>query len=182
MTCIVWIKNKDTVLIWWDSAGVFWNNLTIRKDNKVFQVWNFIFGCTSSFRMIDILKYSFIPPELWQKSIEEYMATDFVDEIRKVFKEKWYTEINNNRENWWKFLVWTIFNWEPRLFTIDWDFQIWESLFNCSAIWCWEEYALGCLYNEKGDDIKKSCENALKTAEYFSTWVVWPFNYVELWT
>ena len=71
MTCIVGYLDKKTkkVTIGGDSAGVAGLDITIRKDEKVFKVDNFIIGCTSSFRMIQLLRFSFKPPEIKQKNI-----------------------------------------------------------------------------------------------------------------
>ncbi len=74
-----------------DSAGIDDNNdLMQRKDSKVFILKKqFIIGFTSSFRMGQILKYSFDPPEHPSgMGVEKYMNTLFVDEVRKVFKDK----------------------------------------------------------------------------------------------
>ena len=55
MTCIVGLIHEDKVYIGADSAGAANGNITIRKDKKVFKVGEFIFGCTSSFRMIQLI-------------------------------------------------------------------------------------------------------------------------------
>lgn len=63
MTCIVGLKHKDKVYIGGDSLGA--NTAfqkTVRADEKVFQKDDMIFGFTSSFRMGQILRYSFFPP------------------------------------------------------------------------------------------------------------------------
>lgn len=61
MTCIVEIVEKDRVYIGGDSAGVSDLDITMRKDVKVFRVGDFVFGCTSSFRMMQIIRFSFKP-------------------------------------------------------------------------------------------------------------------------
>ena len=58
MTYIVWFldKKQKKVIIGGDSAGVAGLNITVRKDVKVFEVGEFVIGCTSSFRMMQIIK------------------------------------------------------------------------------------------------------------------------------
>ena len=181
MTCIVWIVDGKDVLIWWDSAWVAWTNIIIRKDPKVFKVWEFIFWCTSSFRMINILRFSFNPPKRkeWQ-DIYEYMCTDFVDAIRSTFKDKGYMEIDKHQESWGSFLVWVRDGKQWRLFNIEWDFQVGESVSNYNACWCWVYYALWSLFSDNSINTKNRCENALKSAAHFSWGVEWPFNFISL--
>jgi len=62
MTCIVGLVENGKVYIGGDSAGVAGLDITTRKDEKVFQKENMIFGFTSSFRMGQILRYSFKNP------------------------------------------------------------------------------------------------------------------------
>ena len=59
MTIIVGLVTKAGVLMGADSAGVCGYELTIRKDKKIYQVDDFLFGYTTSFRMGQLLGYSF---------------------------------------------------------------------------------------------------------------------------
>lgn len=92
MTCIVGYLDKKTkkVTIGGDSAGSSSNRVTIRKDVKVFKNDDFVIGCTSSFRMIQLLRFSFKPPEIKLKDIYEYMCTDFINVVRNCFKDGGY--------------------------------------------------------------------------------------------
>ena len=58
MTCIVGMLNKGKVIIGADSAGVSGLDVQIRKDPKVFITGEFVIGCTTSFRMIELLQFS----------------------------------------------------------------------------------------------------------------------------
>lgn len=60
MTCIVGIidKKQNNVLIVGDSCESNGSENSIRKDAKVFANDDFIFGCTTSFRMIQLLRFS----------------------------------------------------------------------------------------------------------------------------
>ena len=57
MTCVIGMIKDDKVYIGADNVG---SNLSIkisRNDNKVFKKDEMIIGCTTSFRMINILQY-----------------------------------------------------------------------------------------------------------------------------
>ena len=73
MTCIVGMVDKlaKNVIIGGDSAESTNVNIFIRKDAKIFQNGNFIIGCTSSFRMIQLLRFTFKPPKIKTKDIYE---------------------------------------------------------------------------------------------------------------
>ncbi len=96
MTCIVWVDNNK-VYIGADSAGSGGWQIVTRIDTKVFKIWDFIFWCTTSFRMINILKYSFIPPKIRNtEDIYEYMCTKFINELRNSFGDWWFLEKDKN--------------------------------------------------------------------------------------
>lgn len=91
MTCIVAVKENRRLIVGGDSAGVGGYHLTVRKDPKVFFNGPFLFGITSSFRMRDLLEFSFVPPEHPKKvSDREYMATLFIDAVRSCFEKGGY--------------------------------------------------------------------------------------------
>jgi ATP-dependent protease HslVU (ClpYQ) peptidase subunit len=67
MTCIVGVNHNGNIYIGGDSAGVAGLQLQIRSDEKVFLTGDFIMGFTTSFRMGQLLRYAFSPPEHSQK-------------------------------------------------------------------------------------------------------------------
>lgn len=92
MTVIVGIISGDTVFMGADHAATGGNYQSIRKHPKVFMKGEIGIAYTSSFRMGDILEYSWTPP-VWRKdemSLDEYMRTTFIDSVRDIFKEKGY--------------------------------------------------------------------------------------------
>lgn len=175
MTCIVGYLDKKTkrVTIGADSAGVAGLDLSIRKDKKIFRNGEFIIGCTSSFRMIQLLQFRFSPPEIKCKDIYEYMCTDFVDAIRKCFRDGGFLSKDKDVESGGVFLI----GYKDRLFCIQSDFQIAENLNGMDACGCGDAYALGCLYSI-GNDVSNSdykVTKALETAANFSAGVHKPF-------
>lgn len=176
MTCIVGFVHKETkkVIIGADSAGVAGSHITMRKDTKIFKNGEFIIGCTSSFRMIQLLQFSF-KPVVHEKEIFEYMCTDFIEGVRNCFKEGGFIQKGKRGDDLGgQFLV----GFKDRLFKVDEDFQVGESLNGMDAVGCGCEFALGALHILSDMYLlpEEKVLRALKTAELFSTGVSYPFN------
>lgn len=177
MTCIVGIvTKKGKVLIGADSAGVAGLNLTVRKDRKVFRVGEFVIGGTSSFRMLQLLNYSFTPPPIPDGAdLHKYMCTLFVTALRTCFKEGGYLETDKGVEAGGVFLV----GIRGRLFEIESDFQVGENEPNFAAVGCGAAYALGNMYLNCKRKEEDTLRSALYAAAYFSAGVCEPFYLVE---
>jgi hypothetical protein len=171
MTCIAGLIDGGKVFMGSDSAGVAGYDLTLRADPKVFTNGSFLIGYTSSFRMGQLLRFKFKPPyHKPETGIDEYMMTDFIDAVRQCFKDNGYAEVKNNQETAGTFLV----GYKGRLFTIDSDYQVGESLNKFDAVGCGGVFALGSLASTTGDP-KERMQKALETAERFSAGVRGPF-------
>ena len=172
MTCIVGLVDKGTVYIGGDSAGVSEYNLTVRADRKVFKNKDFIFGFTSSFRMGQLLRHSFVPP-LHDKEVdtEKYMCTTFIDAVRQCLKEGGFAKNEMETESGGQFLV----GYQGRLFVIDSDYQVGESANNFNSIGCGQSVALGVMYATACSSANERVTLALKAAEQFSVGVRGPF-------
>lgn len=175
MTCIVGIIDKGKVIIGGDSAGVSGLNVELRKDKKVFKVGEFVIGCTTSFRMIQLLQFSFKPPKKYDDTdIFEYMCTSFVRELRRLFKEGGFAEVDKSVEKGGTFLV----GWKDRLFCIDSDFQVAEVEQGHDSVGCGASFALGALDILKSYDYEglHKVERALVVATYRSGGVRPPYT------
>lgn len=179
MTCIVGLVDSKTktVLIGADSQGTGGFTISNRKDGKVFKNGDFVMGCTSSYRMIQLLRFSLKPPHLQDKEIYEYMCTDFIDAVRKCFTDggfmqKW----TDGDQKGGTFLV----AHKDRLFKIENDFQVGELVEGYDSCGCGEEFALGSLYATKRVDKelepKERVLHALYAAAHFSAGVGSPFT------
>lgn len=91
MTCIVGLIHKQKVIIGADSAGSNGRDISRRKDPKVFKTGPFVIGCTSSFRMIQVLRFAFDPPKI-KGDLYRYMCTDFVNAVRESFESSGYLQ------------------------------------------------------------------------------------------
>mgnify|MGYP006281391987 CR=1 FL=1 len=178
MTAIVGLVDEKTgkIYLGGDSAGVDSGyRIQLRKDTKVFRNGPFLIGYTSSFRMGQLIRFSLRPARRYPETdIYEYMCTTFIEGIRGVLKEGGYTKVDNNRESGGAFLV----GYEGRLFEIQSDFQVAESLDNYNACGCGFELALSSLYTTKELEYEDPYERvllALQAAARYSGGVSAPF-------
>jgi hypothetical protein len=180
MTAIVGLIGKDkTIYIGGDSAGVAGLSLTVRKDPKVFINGSFIMGFTSSFRMGQLLHYTFEPPKHpGNMGVLKYMNTAFIDEVRKCLKDGGYAHISSNEESGGTFLV----GYRGQLFRIGSDYQVGIPYGKFDSCGCGKDLCLGSMYSTEkmGIDPKKRITIALKAAEQFSGGVRAPFLIKEL--
>lgn len=172
MTCIVGVIENGTVYIGGDSAGIGGYELTIRKDKKVFRNGDFLIGGTSSFRMLQLLRWSFTPPAHDSSTdLERYLATTFVDALRECFKAGGYAQKSNEQEEGGIFLV----GYRGRLFCLWQDYQVGEALDGYNAVGCGSEVAKGVLFATPDMQGYKRVELALKAAERHNAGVRGPF-------
>ena len=175
MTCIAaWIE-KGVVTMGGDSAGVAGYSITTRADEKVFQVGPYLIGFTTSFRMGDVLRYQFDPPEFeGGGDLRGFMVREFIPKVRAVFWDAGWTENEKGREHGGTFLVGAY----GKLFEVDSDFQVGVPRDRFSAVGCGQDIAKGAFF--AGQAMKaltpeKRVLLALAAAERFSAGVRRPF-------
>lgn len=180
MTCIVGLVQDSRVYIGGDSAGIDDNNTyDIRATPKVFVRGEFIYGCTNSFRMADILRHFFKEPPI-KGNILKYMATSYIDKLFKTFDKAHYklTENGEDADNSGPAYLVGV---RGRLFCIYGDWQVAELNRKYDAIGCGGSHALGAMYvlidTEKTPEEKIA--GALKASAQFST-IYEPFNILSV--
>ena len=172
MTCIAAVAHEGNVWIGADSAGVAGLSLMIRRDPKIYRVGDFLFGFTSSFRMGQLLGYKFTPPQHHGEwDVERYMTTAFIDALRDTLKSGGYARTNNGAEEAGTFLV----GYRGRIFRVESDYQVGESVEPFDAVGCGAEIALGALHATRDKPPADRVGAALEAAEAFSAGVRRPF-------
>jgi len=173
MTCIVGLVHDGVVYMGGDSAGVTGYDIATRADEKVFTNGDFIMGFTTSFRMGQILRYSFDPPEQSVKKDDmKYLVTDFIDNVRNAFSDAGFLSKDDGVEEGGTFL----FGYKGSLYQVDSDFQIGRPLDKFAAIGCGGQIAMGAMYASKNNpDPITRITQALEAAEAFSAGVRRPF-------
>lgn len=177
MTAIAGFCENGKVWIGGDSAGVSGWDLSVRADQKVFRNGEFLFGFTSSFRMGQLLRYSFNPPvQKERQDVCAYMVTDFVNALRDCLKSGGYARRESETESAGTFLV----GYRGRLFQIGSDYQVGEARDGYDACGCGAAISLGALFALKGKSPRERISVALEAAERHSAGVRGPFVIEEL--
>lgn len=182
MTAIVGLVHAGRVHIGGDSAGVSGWEITTRADTKVFRNGPFVFGFTTSFRMGQLIRWSLTAPEP-DDDLDRFMCTTFVDSIRACLKAGGWAKKDNDREEGGRFLVGV----RGRLFKVDTDYQVGESLDGFAAVGAGAEIALGALYATHNPRVaalrdispQDHLGVALQAAERFSAAVRSPFEFIS---
>lgn len=200
MTCIVGYVDKSDgrIIMGSDSIAASGWDKRIQEIPKVFiKNEKMIIGYTTSFRMGQLLEYSLILPEHpSEKSDHEYLCTDFINSVKKCFKDNDFAEVKNNVVGGGTFLV----GYKGNIYKIFSDFQVSLSIDGYDACGCGESYALAAIYNLKRIETPSEIYNvpkmvyegkptfggrdivykSLETAAYFSAGVSGPFNIQSL--
>jgi ATP-dependent protease HslVU (ClpYQ) peptidase subunit len=173
VTCIVGVVEGDRVFMGGDSAGIAGYALTVRADQKVFRNGDFLMGFCGSFRMGQLLRYAFAPPKHPRRTdVYRYMVTTYVDSVRDTLKKGGFARKKEDVEEIdGSFMV----GYRGRLFVVDEDYQITETVDGFAAIGCGQEIAQGALCVTQGMDPRKRVRAALDAAERYSAGVRRPF-------
>lgn len=149
MTVIVGLKHRtpmgvDRVYLGADSASVGGLDLMVSQVSKLWTKDEWAFGCTTSWRMNQLLRYSLVMPRPKAgQDLMEYMCTDFINAVRACFRDGGFMLKEKDREEGGTFLV----GHKGRLFRVDSDFQVGEAIAEYDAVGCGECYAKGSLYS-----------------------------------
>ncbi len=174
MTCIAALVHKNHVWMGGDSAGISGTDIRVRADSKVFHNGDFLFGCCGSFRMINLLKYNFVPPEN-ELDLEEheFLSTIVTAELRKVFNDGGFARTQEGSEVGGTFLL----GYSGRLYHVDEDYQVgfYDPQEEIASVGCGSQYALGAMYAIPNAAPKRRLLVALEAAARFSAGVRGPF-------
>lgn len=173
MTVIAAFVEGDKIWMGGDSAGIAGLDLTVRADQKVFRNGPMLFGFTSSFRMGQLLRYSFeVPDHPEGMDTTEYMSTVFINAVRKCLKDYGWASFEAGSEVGGKFLV----GYRGQLFMIDSDYQVGIPSDGYDAVGCGGAFARGALFASPRLRGAKRIELALAAAERCSVGVRGPFH------
>lgn len=175
MTAVVGVVHDGAVHLGADSAGASGYDLTVRADAKAFKLGPYVIGFTTSFRMGQILRYAFSPPEPSTKNLERFMVTEFVDAARKALKDAGWATKDNEREIGGDWLVGVA----GRLFRVCGDYQVGESVDGYNAVGCGDQVARGALHATPRMQPRQRLRTALEAAERHSAGVRGPFTFVR---
>ena len=175
MTAIAAIVENGVVYIGGDSAGVNGLSLQSRLDPKVFINGECIFGYTSSFRMGQILQYSFTSPiPLEAENGMDYMVKRFIPAVKIAMRECGFQTTKNGQDFGGTFIV----GYRGELYSIEDDYQVARLKQAYHACGCGSDLILGSLYTTDEYEMSPSerIATALRAAEAFSAGVRGPFT------
>lgn len=188
MTCIVAIETTHGVIFASDSAGVAGTHADNRVESKVFQNGQFVIGFSGSFRVGQILRYVWKPPEQ-HPDVDDmaFLVRDVVGGFRKLFLEngvRYFNSTNDSFEG--PFLL----GYKGKVYKVDVDFQVARSRDGYNACGSGSRVALGALHaisrTHYDTDVLPFSQTkglhfsniALEAAEYFDSAVRRPFSFV----
>jgi len=184
MTCIVAIAQGGTVYMGSDHAASDDKSgwILSRKDPKVFKVGQYGIAFTDSFRMGQILQYSWVPPKYTStktnSGLDKFMRTKFIDSVKQAFKDSGFGTIGGSEEDTGGIFIVGI---EGRIFTIDEDFHVGENVVNYMAEGSGGMFALGALHATKNQkNPRMRLKAALEASAEFSMSVAPPFTYIQV--
>lgn len=182
MTCIVGLVDNGITYIGGDSLGSNGYTKTVRRDKKIFKLKdtpNAILGYTSSFRMGQLLMYAtgLIDKRDEPNIDHEYLVTKFIPNVIKLFEEGGYSRNNSGEKYGGVFLL----GYKDKLFKIESDFQVGETICNYDACGSGEDFALGSLHTTEGLGLspEERIYTALKAASQFSVGVSAPYYIIN---
>jgi hypothetical protein len=175
MTAIVGLVDGDDVYIGGDSCGIAGLSKTIRSDSKVFGNGPFIIGGTTSFRMLQLLRFKFAPPaQTIHQDDYEYMVTSFIDAARQCFAINGFSDKDATVGG--TFLV----GYKGKLYTVEADYQVGIPTLPYAACGCGTDLLLGSMFSTNGMKPEDRINLALSAASNFSAGVAEPFNILKL--
>jgi ATP-dependent protease HslVU (ClpYQ) peptidase subunit len=184
VTCIVGLVDGDTIYMGGDTLGadMVGTHVVGRADEKVFTSNDFIMGFCGSYRVGQLLRYSFVPPDPpSRKDDMAYMVTDFVDAWRAIQKEKGSLKKLDEEET---HPATVLVGWRGNLYAIEEDFDVGRPQDSYYAIGAGAHFAFGSLHSTKGlvQDPKQRVIMALEAATAYNAACRGPYTMLNLMT
>lgn len=170
MTCIVGLADGGRVYIGGDSAGVADYAIDVRADAKVFRNREYLMGFTTSFRMGQLLRYSFKPPTP-KGNLERFMVREFMPAAMDCLDAGGWLSVDKGRREGGTFLIGV----RGELFGVWDDFQVGRTVNGYQSVGCGDAYALGSLHATAGQKPLARVRSALAAAAHHSAGVTGPF-------
>jgi ATP-dependent protease HslVU (ClpYQ) peptidase subunit len=179
MTCIVGLEKDGIVYMGGDAAGTDSSfDINARQDEKVFLTPDnkMIIGFTTSFRMGQLLRYSFVPPKKIKKKPDmDYLVNDVMDSFRKIFSDKGFLR-TIAPDSGGNFLL----GYNKRLYEVEDNFQVGLSFNPYRACGGGYKYALGVMYATPCLGPTERIKLALDAATHHNAAVRPPYTIISL--
>jgi len=182
LTCIIGFADRKNGVSWigGDSLGSNGYTKAVEMPSKVFRnntFDNVLIGGTTTFRHLDLLKYSdslFDEVDLLKKTEidHRFMVTKFIPRVIALFKDGVVHEGEKDRGG--NFIVAT----PGKVFEVQGDYSVLEPELGICAVGCGEKVAMGSLLTTKDLDMppEEKILKALEAAEQYCCGVQRPFR------
>lgn len=182
MTCIAGAIKGTEVWIGADAVVSQGSAARMTAQAKVFQLGEFLIGTSGSLRILQIIRYLFVPPPI-DGDLLAYMVKAFVPALRATIKEHEGEVTDPNGD---KLLNGTyLIGVRGRLFEVDCTYAVIEAKAKYASIGCADQEALAAMFTATsllGGDIgpEKIVERGLLAAVEFDTSIRPPFTILKL--
>jgi ATP-dependent protease HslVU (ClpYQ) peptidase subunit len=185
MTCIIGYLDAINDCVWMggDSLGSNGYTKAVETQSKIFRnciFKNVVMGSTTTFRHIDLLKYSeslFDEVDFYKETTldHKYMVTKFIPNLINLFNSG--IKHLDDKSKGANFIIGA----KNKLFEVQDDYSVLEPMDGYTAVGCGQNIALGSLYSTKQLDIpiKERIIIALEATEHFSCGVQRPFRVIN---
>lgn len=177
MTCIVAIEDNNKVIMGGDRLGSNGYTGAPVSESKVFKKGGVMIGYTSSFRMGQLLQHALEIPALPAEiNLDKWVAIDFMQAIRKAYKDNGWDKEKDGAAEGGSFLL-AIGN---RCYEIQDDYSYIRHISGEYAVGSGKHYALGSLRSTRGRaTATKRIIESLETAAEYVVSVSAPFDVHE---
>lgn len=181
MTVIAGLVAKDGTIWMSADSAITTDSLdqyTIASP-KVFQIGPFLIGCCGGPRVMDVMRYVFVPPKHPRgMDVQRFMRTLFVDAMRDAMRKSGSLHVHNAVEEFVgsELLV----GYRRRLFDVDSDFMVLEFSEDYSAVGSGHPVARGALFVSADKPPRARLLAAMSAAERFNAGVRRPFTVVTM--
>jgi len=178
MTCIIGYKDEKGIYIGGDSADIEGLDLIIREDPKVFERGRFVFGCTVSWRMIQILMHTNFGALVQDddQTDFEFLCNDFIDFIKFRFNQKGFEF--EPAEDYIRGAF--ILGYKNNLYVIKENYEIAIAQLPFVSVGCGFRYALGAMAAMRVQDSSTMIKKVLDIVSTLSAGVQGPFNIIHV--
>ncbi len=180
VTCIVGLVDGRDVLLGGDCAAIGSDHtVSVRREPKIFRNGPALIGFSNSFRMGQLLRFALHVPSMRPDTDAlDWIVREVVPAAREALRDGGFSEVRENVETGAGFLVAAY----GRLFHVEEDFHVGETLDGFDAIGCGGPYALGALRATHGLCLapEERVLRALRAAQHFSGGVREPFTTLRL--
>ena len=175
MTIIVGAVSGSQVVVSGDTASVRDRHSITGRATKVFVGQRrIVYGCTTSFRMIDLLRFTFDPGKVPPASVlRKWMVTTFIAKLRDCFREHgfWMQDKETGEVYGGEFICAV----GGRLFMVGKDYATFE-ISDSAAIGSGTDFALGALHAMRDAPPQHRVLAALQAANHHCTTVCGPYS------